>query len=250
MELPSNISGINNLKLVKDYDKLVKNLIKQDNHKITAINIYIEETEKIINKNERERELWNNKIKKSFPFVCEKCQLRFKKKNILNSHGCKNINGIRTINFTRQGVLLKDTSPTTYRLKRSIDSKNRELKNINVEIRRLENLKKDIKFKIDFLLVRCSNCNKNNKVLEELNCKYNHSVCVECLDDITNDNSNKLMNCPTCNQIIKMEMCPICMSFKKKLIDVSCGNEHLICISCFENILNNSGTCPFCRGRI
>jgi hypothetical protein len=176
--------------------------------------------------------------------------LRFKKKNILNSHGCKNINGIRTINFTRQGVLLKDTSPTTYRLKRSIDSKNRELKNINVEIRRLENLKKDIKFKIDFLLVRCSNCNKNNKVLEELNCKYNHSVCVECLDDSINDDSNNLDNCPTCNQIIKMEMCPICISFKKKLIDVSCGNEHLICISCFENILNNLGTCPFCRGRI
>ena len=26
-------------------------------------------------------------------------------------------------------------------------------------------------------------------MLEDLNCKYNHSVCVECLDDITNDNN-------------------------------------------------------------
>ena len=88
----------------------------------------------------------------------------------------------------------------------------------------------------------CQKCYKKNLVLESCGCKYDHQYCENCINEID--------NCVVCEQILNLEACPICLSSKKDLITVSCGNNHKLCRKCFKMIIEYNPKCPFCRVNI
>tara|TARA_Y100001970_G_C14236621_1_gene862222 strand:- start:2015 stop:2764 length:750 start_codon:yes stop_codon:yes gene_type:complete len=243
--------------LIEDFDNLkkelniikkeTKDIIKNYSRKIVSLEKDFEkcEYEKIKLKNKLENEI--KKLKKKKMIICMECyqEIKISRKN-KDKHNCEmkynsydwdldydgiyNSDNITCVRYNfKKGELcvIQRQLEENKKYKKEYELKLNEINKIQIEIRK-----------------KCCKCYKKDKILYTCGCKYDHSYCEDCLDNLDN-------NCLVCSQMLNLELCPVCIS-NKKLVNLNCGNNHNMCENCLITLkyYNNYPTCPMCRNEL
>ena len=237
-----DFTNIRNIKILNELKNYIKNIIKLTSNKHKVIVKQVNEIKNKIQKLEIKKEKIDKKNKKNKKFLCDRCYISFTSYKDYNNHtkiNCslyqlhknKNDKEYKEIIFT-----IKNEYNNVCKLNQKLLYEEKILKKYEPLYDYIIDLIKNIK-------LQCQNCLKKNVIIDNCKCTYNHNLCTDCFDKVDN-------KCPVCNDIIKCEMCPICMSNKNELIDIKCSNHHKICADCNTKILMNKHLCPFCRNII
>ena len=247
MNLNYLLEDFDNLK--KDLNKIkkeTKDIIKNYSRKIVSLEKDFEkcEYEKIKLSNKLENEI--KRLKKKKMIICMKCckEIKISMKN-KDKHNCESkythdweldYDGFYDgDNITYVKYKLKDVH--LHWIKSEIEENKKYKKEYELKLNKINKIQIETRKK-------CCKCYKKNKILYTCGCKYDHTYCEDCLDNLDN-------NCLVCSQILNLELCPVCIS-NKKLVNLNCGNNHNMCENCLITLKyhNNYPKCPMCRNKI
>lgn len=241
----SSLKNVKNIKVLYKYKSELKEKIKINNSKIKVLyDLGIEFKDKIEKFEKNVSKIMKNH-KKNKKFVCEYCAVKTLTKKDLEQHECKfsfyrgvpGHYGYPVYDHKLHEILIELNT-----LRYNYDKKAKSIKEIQKYIEKLDYEIDEIDEIIKDLLLVCQKCKKKNLYLEESGCSYEHILCNECFTDKS--------KCPLCSEILKLELCPICLEHKKKIVDIECGNHHKICKKCLNCIMDTDPKCPFCRIKI
>ena len=234
-----------NLKVLNNYKKQFKDIIKLSSKKIKSLDKEIKDIKKKLSDLNEEKDKILSKIKRNKLLLCKSCYGKFRNNKEFNNHR-ESINRYGWF----KSIVCKD-----------VKNRDENLVNVDIQINRMHSQKNYLSYQleenvkivekyeskyellmkvIEGLKKKCHKCKVHNIFLENCGCKSNHLLCDDCFDAVED-------KCPICIEIITFENCPICRRNKNELIDVKCGNGHKICSNCYEIILKKDSCCPFCR---